>query len=377
MPSAVTSPELASPYARIKSLTIAAIAPDTLPLSEDTQRVLQAAGVGQADLRSWVSKAFERAVWAKTHLNSKLPEMWGSTISFESPHLSPIVNNNIAFATHDPICAERQALKQALETYPNETIKAITVINAQYDDPYLKTQASCHVCMETFYNLLAHNQGVTPETLLIYVAQNAQKKPELIAKPLKEIFPSLHRKLSPPSQASQVNLHLAPVEISKSAAMFMGSLDHDTVRQAMIDAKVSHQEAVNFKRSGRNGHYTGSTLVFLPQHQGKPVFVSASSLHPKQTTPLFADIAAASKAVSSEFESLKTPNHKPLPSLKMAAYYSEHTHELPRPLTLGQLYKLSGNPNLLIVTLEQGILKVRSLSEWQSVQYQKAHDIER
>jgi hypothetical protein len=168
---------------------------------------------------------------------------------------------------------------------------------------------------------------------------------------------------------------MAPVEMSSSAAQLMGPLDQATVRQAMIHAKAIHQEAVNFKRSGRNGHYTGSTLVFLPQNQGKPVFVSASSMHPKQTTPLFADIAAASKALTPEFESLKTSNHKPLPSLKMAAYYSEHTHELPRPLTLGQLYKLSANPNLLIVTLEQGILKVRSLSDWQSVQYQKAHDI--
>ncbi|MEB3245414.1 MAG: hypothetical protein VKJ06_05445 [Vampirovibrionales bacterium] len=348
--------------------------PHALPLAKGVQALLQQSGITEPELRDWVRQAYEVAKTTSKQNVNKLPEVWGSALVFQSPALSPILKTSIAFAPDDPICSERLALKTAMQVHPQAPVKALVTITSRYADPYLATQCACHICQQTMHNVVAQNSTLKPDTLIGYIDRDEKGVQQLQAKPLKALFPLASQTCDVPPDVP-ADLSALPVEISPKAQQVMGSLKPNDVIAALKQAQSAYYNAVSFKRSARNGQYAGAALLLHPPQMPAPVVVASASLHPKQTTPMYADLLAASEALNGQYPELKSTNHKLLPGLKLAAYFGQPKADMPRPYTLGQLFKLSGNDHLLVTTLEAGKIRVRTQREWLPVQYTKTPDL--
>jgi hypothetical protein len=367
-----------------------------------------------AQVRAAALKAMGEAQLAShPRVKGPLAEGWGGAalVQVDSGEKILLADSNISYRTDIKICAEQNLLDRIIK-HPSvlasgkPEIKLISNILFNFEDRRYHNRhlTPCNACLDAFQAVMLSRGGLlTGDTLITSVTsqeQDGQLQYLLEVRPLKALLPMVdNRQHSFPGSS----IPSLPVTLSPSATALLQKrqacpMTDAHIRETMQRALAGFAESALNKRSARGEEYLGTGLMLYPDLPGsEPVLETGSSLHIKNSEPLYAELDALSNARNIKpgtlahehlqhtlqapalVEELTRPHpdshlkdKRKMPPLVEGLAMVGFVHrqnDQPRPKLLGLLKDAAGGRDFLVGLIEQGVIKVYAAQEFLPIQY--------
>jgi hypothetical protein len=322
-----------------------------------------------------------------------------------------LADSNINYRADIKICAEQNLLDRIIKhpavlAADKPEIKLISNILCDFDAERYRNRhlTPCNGCLDAFQAVMLSRSGLlSGNTLVASIVsqeQNGQPQTLIEVRPLKDLLPmadKLHHSFP------ESGIGALPVNLSASATALLQARQAQPVtdaqiRETMQRALAGFAESALHKRSARGGEYLGTGILIYPDLPGaEPVFETGSSLHVKNSEPLYPELDALSNArnikpgtsASEHLQSaLQTPwlveeltrpqpgshlqDKRTMPPLAEGLAMVGFVHrqaDQPRPKLLGLLKDAAGGRDFLVGVIDQDVIKVYAASEFLPIQY--------
>ncbi len=292
---------------------------------------------------------------------------------------------NYGFSTHRTICAEQSAIKQVITRYQQHhgkkpRLEALFLSARDPMNPKIHTVAPCSFCLDAMHT----EEAMDPDTLLISTARKPDKPDEYVIT-VRRLAEYLPFKTEPPQpSASRQPIHGLPVEFSDAArkalrkqGLSMRDFKHRYVPELMDNAEGVYRLAKRHLLAERNGKYLGAAALFVRNKEARYITTGASLVATDRITQ-YADIKAIHDGLEGDLEWLVNNTEHGIPTredLTMVAYYSEEVDQPINQASLGMMNILSRRSDILLATIRDNRILVRTLDEYQPIRYTKARDV--
>ncbi len=326
-----------------------------------------------------------------------------------------LADSNINERIDIKICAEQNLMDQVVK-HPQvrqadnpRTLLLSNILfnfeNLRYNHCHL---TPCTTCLDLFQSIsLTRKDLLNPDTLVASIAVDhpPDEAPNyaLEVRPMRALLPMAHQ--WEPSFPSQ-NIMTLPVHYSSGAQQLIqkrqaAPIDDAQIRETMQQALTGFAESAITGKSARNREYLGVGLMRYPDQTGAtPHYSSGSSLHIKNSEPLYPELDALSRLMTVQpdtpeaeqlqaslndprlLETLTAPvkdshlrNKNKMPPLQAGLAmvgFVHRQHDQPRPKLLGLLKDAVGGQPMLVGLIRPDGIHVMSSSDILPIQY-KGH----
>lgn len=298
----------------------------------------------------------------------------GIAAGFRSGTIQACANH--VFSDFDTICSERLAMSQVLQNAPLSAknklhppkIEALILSPRDPDAPEIHQVASCGLCLESMQN----TKAITSDTLMIVMARNPESgRPCIDVRPMSSYLP--YKSESPQASFTTRPIGDLPLDISRNARAALahqGLSDLQAlaplVKTALEKAKEMDGVARQKKFSERNNRYLGACALFSPKGE-PPRYAQGAALHATNRLFLSADINAVYQGLLKG----KEKNALELNDLTLIAYFGRgETHPV-RPANLAMLQHLGRRADIVIATIRDDHILLRTIHDYQPIRYIK------
>lgn len=378
-------------------------------------------GLSEFEIRQLVEQAFQEAQLAQQSVRHFKERYYGSAVLLDTGEV--LSASNVPFEHDDSICSERNVLQKTIsritrlptlskrrrlaqsllwlgqawsrpgpwaskvrsihyfihqlqEIGGNRPPKILAMATSTAEPLAKKDRVSapCGTCLQS----LQSTPLLRPDTLMLTVDfQNGSKEsspPLLIqARTLKQFLPFKEGLVPSFSEVPPTRL---PLRFSPKAqevlAAHGGSADTlaGEIQKTMETAHTAYEQAIRQERSARNNQYAGCGILFMNPATHQFTQYAGSNLH--ATSKFY--VTAVQDAVSNMLHEARQPVGVMMSGLLLVGYVSKTDTLARRMEDLSFLYKLTGRKDILIATLENDTLQVRTLEDCAPILYTKGKD---
>lgn len=292
---------------------------------------------------------------------------------------------NYGFSEYRTICAEQSAMKAVIthglrKSGKKPHLEALVLSANDPFSPKIHTVAPCCFCLDAMHT----EQAMDPDTLMIGTARDP-KAPERFVIEVRRLADYLPYKTEAPKpSATRHPVHSLPVDFSPAAKMAMRKRGFSTrdFKKTYVPTLIDNAESVYrlAKRNllaERNGRYLGAAALFCRNNDARYITTGASLVATDRITQ-YADIKAIHDGLEGDMEWLVKNMDYAMPvrdDLAMVAYYSEEVDEPVNQVSLGLMNLLTKRADILLATIRDDRIVVRTLDEYQPIRYLKTRDV--